>query len=110
MKRDDYETLLCEALSATHGVSLQLANWREAERARGRFYKIRDHLRRTGNTSFDILSFVVQSDGGLQILRRDQLPRNYDDGLPMEQRPIGRDELPDRFGFCNFGFSVKLPK
>ena len=110
MKRQDYETLLRQALTTQHGITLQLADWREAERARSRFYRIRDHLRCTGNESFDSLSFVLQSDGELQILRRDQLPQNYDDGLPMEQRPIGRDELPSKFGYCNIGFVVKRPK
>ncbi len=110
MKRDDYEALLRQALTTPHGISLQLADWRQAERARSRFYKIRDDLRRAGNVAYDALSFVLQSSGELQILRRDQLPRNYDDGLPMEQRPVERDELPDRFGYRNVGFGVKRPK
>ncbi len=110
MKRDDYETLLRQALTTPHGITLQLADWRDAERARSRFYRIREHLRCAGDSSFDSLSFVLQSDGELQILRRDQLPQNYDDGLRMDQRPVDRDELPDKFGYCNTAFAVKRRK
>ena len=110
MKRHDYEALLNDALATPHGITLQLADWHEAEHARLRFYRTRDQLRRGGDTSFDDLSFVLRRGGVLQVLRRDQLRCNYDDGLPLKQRPIGRDELPDKFGYCNTTFPVKRRK
>ncbi len=110
MKHHNYEALLNDALTTPHGIALQLEDWRKAEHARLRFYRTRDQLRRSGNTSFDDLSFVLRRGGELQILRRDQLRCNYDDGLPLKQRPVRQDELPEKFGYCNTTFKVKKRK
>ncbi len=82
----------------SHGVALEFDDWVQAERARGRFYRLRYALRRAGDTSFDSLSFVTQPYGGLWIVRRDKLPRrDMEDGLSSESRQISRDELPGPF-------------
>jgi hypothetical protein len=53
----------------------------------------------------------VKPFGGLWIVRRDRLPRrDMEDGLSAESRTIARDELPDRFGYCNSSFAVSTPK
>ena len=75
MTRDDYLALLRRALSTPHGVALEFDDWVKAERARGRFYRLRSALRRAGDTSFDDLSLVMKPFGGLWIVRRDRLPR-----------------------------------
>ncbi len=106
MTRDDYLTLLRQALSAPHGVALEFDDWVQADRARGRLYRLRYALRRAGDTSFDSLSFVMQPYGGLWIVRRDRLPRrDMEDGLSAESRHLRRDELPRYFGFCNDAFA-----
>ena len=111
MTRDDYMALLQRALSTPHGVALEFGDWVKAERARGRLYRLRAALRRTGDTSFDNLSLVMQPYGDLLILRRDKLPRhNMEDGLSAETRSISCDELPDRFGFRNYRFVVRKRK
>ncbi len=111
MTRDDYLTLLRQALSAPHGVALQFDDWVQADRARGRFYRLRYALRRAGDHSFDSLSLVTKPYGGLWIVRRDKLPRrDMEDGLSSESRQISRDELPDHFGYCNDSFAVRTPK
>ena len=111
MDRHDYLTLLRRALSTPHGLALEFQDFRKAERARGRLYRLRSRLRRDGDSSFESLSLVMQPSGDLLIVRRDKLPRHdMEDGLPMESRPIGRDELPVRFGFRNYRFSVSKPK
>ena len=111
MTRDDYLTLLRRALSTPHGVALDFDHWTKAERARGRLYRLRSALRRAGDDSFDNLSLVVKPFGGLWIVRRDRLPRrDMEDGLSAESRPIDRDELPDKFGYCNSSFAVSTPK
>ena len=108
MTRDDYLALLRQALSSPHGVALDFDDWVKAERARGRIYRLRNALRRAGDTSFDDLSLVVKPFGGLWIVRRDRLPRrNMEDGLSAESRPIDRDELPAKFGYCNSSFTVR---
>ena len=108
MTRDDYLALLRQALSSPHGVALDFDDWVKAERARGRIYRLRNALRRAGDTSFDDLSLVVKPFGGLWIVRRDRLPRrNMEDGLSAESRPIDRDELPRKFGYCNTSFAVR---
>ncbi len=111
MTRNDYLALLRRALSTPHGVALQFEDFYEAERARGRLYRLRSTLRRAGDTSFDDLSLVFRPLGGLWIVRRDRLPRHImEDGLSGESRLIGRDELPDHFGYCNESFTVSTPK
>ena len=111
MNRDDYVALLREALSTPHGIALDFDDWVKAERARRRIYSLRDALRRAGDDSFDILSLVMQPHGRLLIVRRDRLPRrNLDDGLSMKSRSITRDELPEKFGYCNYAFTVSKPK
>ncbi len=109
MTRDDYLALLRRALSTPHGVALELGDWvKAAERARGRLYRLRSALRRAGDTSFDDLSLVVKPGGGLLILRRDRLPRCHgEDDLSAESRPLSRDELPGKFGYCNSSFVVR---
>ncbi len=111
MTRDDYLAFLNRALSTPHGVALEFGDWVKAERARGRFYRLRSALRRAGDTSFDDLSLVTRPFGGLWIVRRDQLPRrDGEDGLSAESRPITRNELPNKFGYCNDSFAVSTPK
>ena len=111
MTLDDYLSLLRRALSTPHGVALEFGDWVKAERARGRFYRIRSALRRAGDDSFDILSLLMQPHGRLLIVRRDRLPKcNMEDGLSAESRAIGREELPDRFGYANFSFNVSKPR
>ncbi len=111
MTRSDYLALLRQALSSPHGVALDFDHWTKAERARGRFYRLRCALRRAGDDSFDNLSLVVKPFGGLWIVRRDRLPRrNFEDGLQAESRTIDRDELPRKFGYCNTSFAVSTPK
>ena len=111
MTRDDYLALLREALATPHGVALVFGDWVKAERARGRLYRLRNALRRAGDDSFDNLSLVMKPFGGLWIVRRDQLPRrDMEDGLSAESRPIGRDELPAKFGYCNSAFIVRKRK
>ncbi len=111
MTRDDYLALLRQALSTPHGVALQFDDWAQAERARGRLYRLRSALRRAGDTSFDSLSFVMQPYGGLWIVRRDRLPRrDMEDGLSAESHPLRRDELPDHFGYRNYSFTISKPK
>ena len=110
MTRDDYLALLQRALSTPHGVALEFGDWVKAEQARGRLYRLRSALRRAGDTSFDDLSLVMKPFGGLWIVRRDRLPHNLEDGLSAESRPIGRDELPVKFGFCNSSFAVRKRK
>ena len=112
MTRDDYMALLREALSSPHGVALEFGDWVKAEQARGRFYRLRSSLRRTGDDSFDDLSLVMKPFGGLWIVRRNRLPRSVgEDGLSTTtSRPVNRDELPDKFGFCNNAFAVRKPK
>ena len=111
MTRDDYLALLCQALSSPHGVALDFDDWVQAERARGRIYRLRSALRRAGDTSCDDLSLVMKPFGGLWIVRRDRLPRrDMEDGLSAESRPLSRDELPDHFGYCNDSFTVSTPK
>ena len=109
--RDGYLALLQRALSTPHGVALEFDDFIQTERARRRFYGLRDSLRRAGDTSFDDLSFVMQPYGGPWIVRRDRLPRrDGEDGLSTESRLLSRDELPDHFGYCNDSFSVSTPK
>ncbi len=111
MTRDDYLALLRQALSAPHGVALEFDDWVQADRARGRLYRLRSNLRRAGDHSFDSLSLVTQPYGGLWIVRRDKLPRrDTEDGLSADRRQLGRDELPDHFGYCNDSFAVRTPK
>ncbi len=111
MTQNDYLALLRQALSSPHGVALDFDDWVKAERARGRIYRLRNALRRAGDDSFDSLSLVVKPFGGLWIVRRDRLPRrDMEDGLSAESRPIDRDELPDRFGYCNSSFTVRKRK
>ncbi len=111
MNRSEYLALLRQALSAPHGVALQFDDWVQADRARGRFYRLRYALRRAGDHSFDSLSLVTKPYGGLWIVRRDRLPRrDMEDGLSAESRQISRDELPDHFGYCNDSFAVRTPK
>ena len=111
MTRDDYEALLREALSTPHGIALEFEDWVKAERARRRIYSLRDALRRAGDDSFDILSLVMRPHGKLLIVRRDRLPRcNMEDGLSAKVRPVSREELPDKFGYCNSAFTVRKPK
>ncbi len=111
MTRGEYLALLRQALSTPHGVALEFDDWVKAERARGRLYRLRSALRRAGDTSFDDLSMVMRPYGELWIVRRDRLPRrNMEDGLSTESRPINRDELPAKFGYCNSSFTVSTPK
>ncbi len=107
MTRDDYLALLQRALSTPHGVALDFDDWVKAEQARGRLYRLRSALRRAGDTSFDDLSMVMRPYGGLWIVRRDRLPHNGEDGLSTESRPLSRDELPGKFGYCNSSFAVR---
>ena len=100
MTREDYLSLLRQALATAHGVALEFASFLEAEQARRRIYGIRDHVRKSGEDTFDDLSLVLRPGGNLWILRRDKLPRgDREDGLSAESRLIGREELPDRFGY-----------
>ena len=111
MNRDDYLALLREALATPHGVALEFGDWVKDERARGRLYRLRSARRRAGDTSFDNLSLVMQPSGDLLILRRDKLPRrDMQDGLSMDCHPISREELPDKFGYCNYSFTVSKRK
>ena len=111
MTRNDYIRLLRQSLSNQHGVALEFDDWVQAERARGRFYRLRSALRRAGDTSFDDLSLIMKHFGGLWIVRRDRLPRReMEDGLSTESRPLTSDELPDHFGYCNDSFAVSTPK
>ena len=110
--RDDYLTLLRQALASPHGVTLQFGNWEQAERARARFYRLRNSLRRSGDRQFDGLSFYLPAHvDDLWIVRRDRLPRrDGEDGFPMKTRELGREELPDHFGYSNYSFKVSKPK
>ncbi len=109
--RDDYLALLRQALASPHGIGLDFDDWVKAERARRRIYSLRDALRRAGDDSFDILSLVMRPHGKLLIVRRDKLPRrDMEDGLSMECHPISADELPDKFGYCNYSFTVNKRK
>ena len=111
MTRDEYLALLRRALTTPHGIALDFDDWVKAERARGRLYRLRSALRRAGDDSFDDLSLVMKPFGGLWIVRRDRLPRrDMEDGLSTESRPIDRDELPTKFGYCNSSFTVSTPK
>ncbi len=111
MTRDEYLALLRQALSTPHGVALEFGDFDNADRARGRLYRLRYALRRAGDHSFDNLSLVTKPHGGLWIVRRDRLPRrDMEDGLSAESRQIFRDELPDHFGYCNDSFAVRTPK
>ncbi len=111
MTQDDYLALLRRALSTPHGVALEFEDWVKAERARRRIYSLRDALRRAGDDSFDILSLVMRPHGKLLIVRRDKLPRrNLEDGLSMKCHSISREELPDKFGYCNYSFTVSKKK
>ncbi len=111
MTRTDYLTLLRQALSTPHGVALEFGDFDKAEKARSRFYRLRNAFRRAGDHSFDILSLVTKPCGGLWIVRRDRLPRrDMEDGLSAESRQISSDELPDHFGYCNDSFKVRTPK
>ena len=111
MTSDDYLTLLRQALTAPHGISLRLGNFDKAERARGRLYRIRSTLRRSGDRSFDGLSFYQDPAGELWIVRREKMPcRIRDDGLRMNSRELTHEELPDHFGYRNYSFSVSKPK
>jgi len=111
LTRDDYLTLLRQALTTPHGIALDFDDWVKAERARRRIYSLRDALRRAGDDSFDILSLVMRPHGKLLIVRRDKLlHHDREDGLSAESRPISRDELPDRFGYANFSFNVSKPR
>ena len=110
MTRDDYLALMRNALTSPHGIALDFDNWVLADRARRRIYSLRDTLRRAGNTDFDNLSLVMQRGGGLLIVRRDRLPRrDTDDGLAMKSRTLRPEELPEKFGYCNFDFIVPKP-
>ena len=54
---------------------------------------------------------VMQPQGRLLIVRRDRLPRgDTEDGLAAKSHPISREELPDKFGYCNFAFTVNKRK
>lgn len=111
MTRDDYNAPLRQALASPYGIALEFPGWRKAERARRRIYSVRDAWRCAGDDSFDILSVVVQPYGRLLIVRRDQLPRrDREDGLTAESHPLSRDELPDKFGYCNHSFGVTKPR
>ena len=111
MTNDDYLTLLGQALTAPHGISLRLGDFDKAERARGKLYRLRSTLRRSGDLTFDKLSFYKDPAGDLWIVRRDKLPRqNRDDGLQMDSRELTHEELPDHFGYRNYLFSVSKPK
>ncbi len=111
MTRADYLALLQRALVTPHGVALVFDDWVKAERARGRLYRLRSALRRAGDNSFDDLSLVMKPFGDLWIIRRDRLPRrNMEDGIQAETRPIDRDELPAKFGYCNSSFVVRKRK
>jgi hypothetical protein len=111
LTREDYLTLLHKALTAPHGVALRLGNFDKAEQARSRLYRIRSTLRRSGDRSFDGLSFYQDPAGDLWIVRRDKLPRRVrDDGLEMESRELTHEELPDHFGYRNYSFAVSKPK
>ncbi len=111
MIRDEYLALLRQALSTPHGVALEFDDWVQAERARGRLYRLRSNLRRAGDHSFDSLSLVMQPYGDLWIVRRDRLPqRDMEDGLSAESHVLRRDELPDHFGYCNYSFAVSKRK
>ena len=109
MTRDDYLTVLRQALASPHGVTLQFGNWEQAERARGRLYRLRNALRRSGDRQFDGLNFVLPPHvDDLWIIRRDKLPRhNMEDGFPMNSRELIREELPSNFGFCNYSFKAR---
>ena len=111
MTRADYLALLQRALVTPHGVALSFDNWVKAERARRRIYSLRDALRRAGDDRFDILSLVMRPHGTLLIVRRDKLPRrDMEDGLSMECHTISADELPEKFGYCNYSFTVSKKK
>ncbi len=111
MTRDDYLALLQRARTTPHGIALEFEDWVKAERARRRIYSLRDALRRAGDDSFDILSLVMRPHGKLLIVRRDKLPRrDIEDGLSMKCHPISADELPDKFGNCNYSFAISKPK
>jgi hypothetical protein len=111
MTNDDYLTLLRQALTAPHGIALRLGNFDKAERARGKLYRLRSTLRRSGDRSFDGLSFYQDAAGDLWIVRRDKLPRRIrDDGLLMDSRELTHEELPDHFGSRNYSFGVSKPK
>ena len=111
MKGDDYLALLRRALSTPHGTALEFGDFHKAEWARGRLYRLRNMLRRVGDASFDNLSFVINPHGDLLIIRRDKLPRrDMEDGLAVKGHSIRKEELPDRFGYCNYSFTVRNKK
>ncbi|MFP6731468.1 MAG: hypothetical protein VCD50_15105 [Alphaproteobacteria bacterium] len=111
MTSDDYLTLLRQALTAPHGIALRLGNFDKAERARGKLYRLRRTLHRSGDQTFDGLSFFKDTGGDLWIVRRDKLPRRIrDDGLQLDSRELTHEELPDHFGYRNYSFSVSKPK
>ena len=112
MTPDYYLEVLHQALSSPHGVTLEFGDWQKAERARGRLYRLRNALRRSGDRRFDELSFYLPAHvDDLWVVRRDRLPRRRgEDGLPMKTRELSEEELPDRFGYCNFSFGVVKPR
>ena len=111
MTRNDYVKLLHRALNAEHGVALKCGNFDKAEQIRGKLYRIRSTLRRSGDLTFDKLSFYKDPAGDLWIVRRDKLPRRMrDDGLQMNSRELTHEELPDHFGYRNYSFTVSKPK
>ena len=112
MTPDDYLALLRQALSSPHGVTLVFGDWEQAERARGRLYRLRNALRRSGDRGYDELSFFLPPHtDDLWIIRRDKLPRRkLEDGLPMKTRELNCEELPDHFGYRNYSFKVNKPK
>ena len=111
MTHDDYMVLLRQALTAPHGIALRFGDFDKAERARGKLYRIRSTLRRSGDRTFDGLSFYKDPAGDLWIVRRDKLPRRIrDDGLKLDSRELTHEELPDHFGYRNYSFNVSKPK
>ena len=66
MTPDDYLEVLHQALSSPHGVTLEFGDWQKAERARGRLYRLRNALRRSGNRRFDVL-MEIMAEGNTSV-------------------------------------------
>jgi len=91
MTRDDYKSILDQALKAEHGIRLSFGEEHQAGLARAQFYRIREYLRRQeGRRDYDPLTFRLWN-GDLCIIKRPDVPLVDDhviwtDPVPMTKR------------------------